>query len=119
MKLASVALGAIAVALATPAAADDHTPAAQAVAEYPMTPQGAADWIAMVERDLFDYSVRAGRVYWVNATYITQDTDAMAAAVGAEGTQKSVQYALEAARSRRAEQCLEGCNISGMGKRSA
>ena len=98
MKLASVALGAIAVALATPAAADDHTPAAQAVAEYPMTPQGAADWIAMVERDLFDYSVRAGRVYWVNATYITQDTDAMAAAVGAEGTQKSVQYALEAAR---------------------
>ena len=98
MKLASVALGAIAVALATPAAADDHAPAAQAVAEYPMTPQGAADWIAMVERDLFDYSVRAGRVYWVNATYITQDTDAMAAAVGAEGTQKSVQYALEAAR---------------------
>ncbi len=51
----------------------------------------------MVERDLFDYSVEASKTYWINATYITVDTDALAAQVGAEGTEKSVQYALEAA----------------------
>lgn len=63
-----------------------------------MTPQGASDWVDMVEQDLFDYSVEASKVYWINATYITQDTDALAAAAGAEGTEKSVKYALEAAQ---------------------
>ncbi len=52
----------------------------------------------MVERDMFDFSIRASRVYWVNSTYLTEDTDAMAAQVGAEGTEKSVDYALEAAK---------------------
>ena len=100
MKLLSVSLAAIAAAtLATPALADDHEEQTeQATAQYPMTPQGAADWVAMVEKDLFDYTVRASQVYWVNATYITHDTDALAAQVGAEGTEKSVQYALEAAK---------------------
>ncbi|MEB3414721.1 M2 family metallopeptidase [Alteriqipengyuania sp. WL0013] len=72
------------------------TPAAETA--YPMTPEGARQWVAMVEEDLFDYSVEASQVYWVNATYITEDTDAMAARVGAIGTEKSVEYALEAAK---------------------
>ena len=97
MKLASVALSALAIALAMPAIAQT-APAAATAQSYPMTPQGAADWVAAVEADLFDYSVEASKVYWVNATYITPDTDALAAAVGAEGTEKSVNYALEAAR---------------------
>lgn len=99
MKFASVALAALAVSLATPAvaqqSADEGTAAAS---QYPMTPEGAAAWVAMVEKDLFDYSVEASRVYWVNATYITEDTDALAAQAGAEGTEKSVKYALEAAK---------------------
>ncbi len=104
MKFTAVALktaaSAIAMTLAAPALADHHADKApmEAEAAFPMTPQGAADWLAMVERDLFDFSVEAGRVYWINATYITQDTDAMAAKVGAEGTEKSVDYALEAAK---------------------
>jgi len=102
MKLAPVALAALAMSLAAPAYAQDAAaPAAQpgqAAEQYPMTPEGAAAWVAMVEKDLFDYSVDASRVYWVNATYITDDTDALAAQAGAEGTEKSVKYALEAAK---------------------
>lgn len=101
MKLLSVSLAALAAAtLATPALADHHAggETEAAMSEYPMTPEGAADWVAMVEKDLFDYSLRASQVYWINATYITHDTDALAAQVGAEGTEKSVQYALEAAK---------------------
>jgi len=101
MKLFSVSLAAIAAAtLATPALADHHggSETEAALAEYPMTPQGAADWVAMVEQTLFDYSVEASRVYWVNATYITPDTDALAAKVGAQGTEMSVNYALDAAK---------------------
>ena len=99
MKLFSVSLAALAAAtIATPALADHHEEAVAAQAKYPMTPQGAADWVAMVEQTMFDYTVRASQVYWVNATYITTDTDALAAQVGAEGTEMSVNYALEAAK---------------------
>ena len=100
-RLASTATAAIAMALAAPAMADDHgqdTEAMEASDAFPMTPEGAKAWVAMVEQDLFDFSVNAARVYWVNSTYLTEDTDALAAKVGAEGTEKSVQYALEAAR---------------------
>ena len=88
--LASVALLALAAGLAAPAAAQQAAPAAAAAPAYPMTPQGAADFVAAAEKDLFDYSVEASRVDWVNATYITDDTDALAARYGAIGTEKSV-----------------------------
>ncbi|HEY6816659.1 MAG TPA: M2 family metallopeptidase [Croceibacterium sp.] len=95
--LASVALLALAAGIATPAAAQQAAPAAAAPA-YPLTPQGAADFVAAAEKDLFDYSVDANRVGWVNATYITDDTDALAAQIGAVGTEKTVKYALDAAK---------------------
>ncbi|WP_338445640.1 M2 family metallopeptidase [Pelagerythrobacter marensis] len=101
MKFASVALAALAVSLATPAVAQAGAAGNDSEAtagQYPMTPEGAAAWVAMVEKDLFDYSVEASRIYWVNATYITDDTDALAAQAGAKGTEKSVKYALEAAK---------------------
>jgi len=95
--LASVAVLALAAGLAVPAAAQDATTAAEAPA-YSMTPQGAADFVAAVEKDLFDFSVEAARVAWVNATYITEDTDALNARYGAIGTEKAVRYALDAAK---------------------
>jgi peptidyl-dipeptidase A len=58
----------------------------------------AEAFIANAEKDLFDFSVEAGRVSWINATYITDDTDAIAAKYGEVGTEKSVKYALEAAK---------------------
>ncbi len=98
MKLLSASLAALAVSLATPAFADDHQASASMQAAYPLTPQGAADWVAMVEKDLFDFGVEFAQVSWINSTYITQDTDALAAKYGAEATEKSVAYANEAAK---------------------
>ena len=97
---ARVAVAALAAALAAPAYADNHASAATEASApaHPMTPAGAAAWVAEVEQELFDYSIEASRVYWVNATYITEDTDALAAAVGAKGTDMSVRFALDAAK---------------------
>src|SRR3546814_20552391 len=84
-----------AVAVATPALAQSAPTAASAAA--PTAAESDA-FIAGVEKDLFDYSVEASQVNWVNSTYITEDTDAMAARINAVGTEKSVKYALEAAK---------------------
>ncbi|SNT27158.1 M2 family metallopeptidase [Sphingopyxis indica] len=88
---------AMSLALAAPAFAQDAPAAASQPAAAP-TAADADAFVAAVEKDLFDYSVEASQVNWVNATYITDDTDAMAARINAVGTEKSVQYALEAAK---------------------
>jgi peptidyl-dipeptidase A len=112
MKLAaSVSILALALAgCATTAATDTTAPAALTqndtpgttdappAGDYPATPEGARQFIAAVEKDLFDLSVIGGRAAWVNATYITDDTDALAAYFGTIGTEKGVRYAKEAAR---------------------
>lgn len=103
MKFAPVAMSALAISLAACTTANaqpvESAPLAP-IAEadpYPMTPQGAADWVAMVEKDMFDFSVEYGRVLWLNSTYIVHDSDMLAAKYGAEATQKSVAYANKAA----------------------
>ncbi len=99
MKLLCTSLAALAIASAAPAAAQNAAPAAAtAAAAYPMTPQGAADWVAMVENEMGDFGVEYARVSWVNSTYITPDTDALAAKYGAQATEMSVRYANEAAK---------------------
>ncbi len=77
----------------TPGTAD-----APAVGSYPATPEGARAFIAAVEKDLFDLSVIGGRAAWINATYINDDSDALASYFGTIGTEKGVRYATEAAR---------------------
>ena len=67
-------------------------------AAAPTTAEGARAFVAAVEKDLFDLSVIGSRAAWVNATYITDDTDALAAYFGTIGTEKGVKYALEAAQ---------------------
>lgn len=88
---------AISLALAPPAFAQDAPAAASQPAAAP-TAADADAFIAAAEKDLFDYSVEASQVNWVNYNFITEDTDAMAARINAIGTEKSVQYALEAAK---------------------
>ncbi|MEI6484683.1 MAG: M2 family metallopeptidase [Sphingomonadales bacterium] len=58
----------------------------------------AKAFVASAEAQLSAYSDKAQRVAWVNATYITDDTDAMAADAGAEGTLLQVKLAKEAAK---------------------
>ena len=45
------------------------------------TVSDAEAFIAKAEKDLYDFTVESGRVQWVNATYITDDTDALAFSV--------------------------------------
>ncbi|AOL95075.1 M2 family metallopeptidase [Porphyrobacter sp. LM 6] len=97
------AAAAIAIAVAAPLAAQDAAapaaPAAEPAApQFPLTPQGAKDFLAAVEADLGSFSVEYAHISWINATHITYDTDAMAAKYGADLTVKQVGYANEAAR---------------------
>ena len=91
MRLVSTAAIAAAI-LAAPVAAQTGQPAATPTA-------AAADaYVAAVEKEAADMSVPANQTAWVNATYITDDTDALAAKFGAELTEKAVQWAKGAAR---------------------
>ncbi len=91
-----VSLAALAFAtLSIPSVA--HAQDAPAAMAAP-TVADAEAFLAKAEKDLFDFSVESSRVQWVNSTYITDDTDALAAKYGEIGTEKSVQYALEAAK---------------------
>lgn len=95
MKFASTALAALAAGLsfgvAAPAFAEDAP-------SYPETAQGAAQFVAAAEKDLFDFSVDNARINWVNYTYLTDDTDALAAQSNGLLTEKQVAYAVEAAK---------------------
>jgi peptidyl-dipeptidase A len=62
------------------------------------TAEEARKFIADAEKKIADYNEYAGRIYWVNSNFITDDTDWLAAKVGAEGTELAVRYAKESAR---------------------
>ena len=67
----------------------------------PVFAQTAADadaFVAKAEKELADFTIFNAQVSWINNTYITDDTDAVAARVGAQGTELSVRYATEAAK---------------------
>jgi peptidyl-dipeptidase A len=81
-----VSLAAIAAALAAPASAQTSTPAQ------------ADTFVAKAEADQARASVESNQIAWVNATYITDDTDALAAAASAKLTDLQVGQALEAAK---------------------
>ncbi|MDO7835305.1 M2 family metallopeptidase [Sphingobium sp. HBC34] len=94
MKIA-ISMAALAAALiASPVMAQQAPVAATA------TPTAAeADaFLARAEKALFDQSIISGRAQWINATYITDDTDAIASYFGAIDTKQRVDYALEAAK---------------------
>jgi peptidyl-dipeptidase A len=70
-----------------------------ATAATPSVAEAEADaFVARAEHELGEYSVINNRAQWVNATYITDDTDALAAYFGTIGTEMGVRYAGEAAR---------------------
>ncbi|MBB3981572.1 peptidyl-dipeptidase A [Sphingobium fontiphilum] len=94
MKIA-VSLAAIAASLAfTPVLAQQAPPAPKAAP----TAADAEAFLSTAQQAMFDHSLIASRADWVNSTYITDDTDALAAYFGAIRTEMNVNYALEAAR---------------------
>ena len=111
MKLAA-SVSFLALALAACAAntsAAGPTPLASAAGE-PMPPpppvndgpaptaEQARAFVARAEKELAELNVIAQRASWVNATYITEDTDALTAYFGTQDTELRVRLANEAAR---------------------
>ncbi|MEH3158152.1 MAG: M2 family metallopeptidase [Sphingomonas taxi] len=92
MRLVSTAALAAALFAMPVAAQTAPAPAAQPTAAE------ADAYVAAVEKEAADLSIPANQTAWVNATYITDDTDALAAKSGAELTEKAVQWAKGAAR---------------------
>ncbi len=94
----AISLAALAAALfAVPASAQTAAPAS---ASAPTAAQADA-FVADAENQLAALSVPVARAAWVNATYITDDTDALAAASGAQYTELQVKLATEAAKYRK------------------
>ena len=96
MSRMTVSAIAVACALASPvfasaALAQSAVPSAPTVAE-------ADAFVAAAEKEALDFSIFGSQVAWVNNTYITDDTDALNARVGAQGTEMGVRYAKGAAR---------------------
>jgi len=89
-----ISMLALAALLATPAVSQTTAPAAQAA---PSAAEAQA-FIDRVQKEYTEFNLVASRVAWINATYITDDTDALAAEYGARGTEMAVRYALEAAK---------------------
>ncbi|MFV0624768.1 M2 family metallopeptidase [Sphingomonas sp. ac-8] len=88
---------AVALSLVTAPAFAQTAQPAPAAAAAPTAAQADA-LVARAEQEMGDFSLDAARIAWVNATYITDDTDALAAKSGAIGTEMGVRYALEAAK---------------------
>lgn len=89
-------VSALALAIATPVLAQTAAPAAAATAAP--TAAEADAFVASAEKEIADYGQFAAQVAWINATYITDDTDAVNARVGAQGTEMGVRFAKGAAR---------------------
>jgi len=101
-QISILALATMLAACATtaPTTASDASP--QGVATASVTAADADSFVARAEKELADYSVINNRAQWVNNTYITDDTDALAAYFGTIGTEMDVRLASEAARYQKA-----------------
>ena len=84
MRVAAFAIIMATTALVTPAIAQ--------------TTADADKFVAAAEAELSRFSGFSQQVAWINNTYLTDDTDAVAAKVGADGTELSVRLAGEAAK---------------------
>lgn len=91
--------GTAGLAICTAALAQSGSAVAQAPHEAAALTAADADaFVARAERELAEFSLINNRAQWVNATYITDDTNALAAYFGTIDTEMRVRLAGEAAR---------------------
>jgi peptidyl-dipeptidase A len=72
--------------------------AGRALASAASSPAEADAFLRQAEKELSDLSLLTNRAQWINATYINDDTDALAAEFGARNTELSVRLAKGAAK---------------------
>jgi len=90
--------GTAGLAICTAALAQSGSAVAQAPHEAAALRAADADaFVARAERELAEFSLINNRAQWVNATYITDDTNALAAYFGTIDTEMRVRLAGEAA----------------------
>ena len=77
--------------------ANSHRPAARKGGTRPTVAE-AEKFIAAAEQKLFDLNLKASRASWVQSNFITDDTEAMAAAAQDELTAVTTELALQARR---------------------
>ena len=65
---------------------------------YPATAAGVRAFLEEVNRELLRLGISAGRAFWIQSTYITQDTETMAAEAGEAVIAANTRYAKEASR---------------------
>ena len=82
----------------TIATVSTSAPMVSAQARSAPTVAEADAFVAKAEKELADFSILSNRASWINSTYITDDTDALAAHFGTIGTEMSVRFANEAAK---------------------
>jgi len=85
----------------TPAATPPVASAAQvttSTAPKAPTVQEAKEFIKKSEAELIKFSEHSSRVYWINANFITDDTNWLAEKIGAEGAKISTRLSNEAKR---------------------
>jgi peptidyl-dipeptidase A len=108
-QVSVLALATMLAGCATATAQDTSVSAAQAAPSAQQTGGTAATvaeadaFVTRAEKELAEFSILSGRAQWVNSTYITDDTDALAAHFGTIGTEMSVRLANEAARFNKVE----------------
>src|SRR3712207_5790880 len=98
ISLAALAVAGCATGNASPGTTSAAPVAASAPEASAATADGARAFVARAEKELAELNVIQQRADWVNATYITDDTDALAAHFGTLNTELRVRLANEAAR---------------------
>jgi peptidyl-dipeptidase A len=99
--LAAASLVACSMSATQPAPAPSTPPAAQPAAAAPAaapTAQEAATFVEQAEKRLLELWIARDRAQWVQSTYITQDTELLAAQANEEVIAASVELAKQAAR---------------------
>ena len=87
-----------ALALVLASAAAPSAQSTQARAQHPATPAGVKTFLDEVNRELLELANAASRAGWTQATYITVDTEVMAAQANEALVNAQTRYAKEAAR---------------------
>src|SRR3546814_18832471 len=104
MQLMKATVSAFAVAVALLAAGTtaiaqdqgDQQSKPASIAQAAPTAADAEAFVKQAEKELFDFSILNSRAQWVNSTYITDDTDTLAAHFGTIGPAMPVRFANEA-----------------------
>jgi len=82
----------------TPPEVKTETPVVEVVENTAPTVQEAREFLQKSEEEIVELSAEAARIYWINANFITDDTDWLTAKVGAEGALLSTRLANDAKR---------------------